>query len=202
MVTRAEWVDAFLTAQSCPQTPENVVAVLTWIRSEWGDRAPIPATWNPLNTTLDFPPQTVFNSAGVKNYETFEQGVTANSNTLSLSYYPAIRGALQVGNNAAATIGAIFASPWGSKPNASYLAYVRANLAAESALVVGAGLVPPGPSSSEDFVLDAQTIQQLRDIIQQELEAAIGGASMVPPDPHATVLDITKHVFGNVKPGP
>jgi hypothetical protein len=145
MVTRAEWVGAFLVARKCPETPENLVAMLTWIRSEWGGWAPVRAKWNPLNTTLSLPPQSDYNSIGVKNYETFEQGVTANSETLALSYYPAIRAALEAGNDANRTIAAIHASPWGSKPNAGTLAYVRNNLAADSALLVGQGAVAPGP---------------------------------------------------------
>lgn len=149
MVTRAEWIAAFLAeGEGFPDTPENVIAVLTWIRSEWGNAAPVHATWNPLNTTLSLPPQSDYNSVGVKNYESFGQGVTANARTLALSYYPAIRAALHAGNNANSTINAIRESPWGSKPNAGTLAYVRANLAADKALTVGVGTAPvPHPPS-------------------------------------------------------
>lgn len=192
MVTRAEWVEAFLADQRCPDTHENLVAVLTWIRSEWGGWAPVRATWNPLNTTLSSPPQTDYNSVGVKNYATFEQGLSACSRTLSLPYYPAIRAALQAGTDAGRTIDAIHASPWGSKPNAAVLAYVRSNLAADSALIVGVGAAPSQPPE-EDMPLNAADYQAIRDIVKQELEAAIGGASMTPPDAHATVAEVVKH---------
>jgi hypothetical protein len=145
MVTRGEWVNTFLIERKCRGTPENMLAVLTWIRSENGGNAPVGATWNPLNTTLSLPPQSNYNSIGVKNYETFEQGILANSRTLALGYYPEIRRALEAGDDARRTIAAIHASPWGSKPNAGTLAYVRNNLAAETALVVGRGAVTPGP---------------------------------------------------------
>lgn len=45
----------------------------------------------------------------------------------------------------------------------------------------------------EDMPLNAADIQAIRDIVQQELEAAVGGASLTPPDAHATVADVVKH---------
>jgi hypothetical protein len=192
VTTRGDWVDAFLVARTCPQTPENVVAVLTWIRSEWGGWAPVRATWNPLNTTYSLPPQSDYNSVGVKNYETFEQGVTANSRTLALGYYPAIRAALEAGDDANRTITAIHASPWGSKPNAGTLAYVRNNLGADSALLVGVGTAPPHlPPPEVDMPLNAADLAAISKIVHDQLTAAIGGAATVPPT--TTIVDVVKH---------
>lgn len=189
MVTRGDWADAFLTARACPHTDENMVAVLTWIRSEWGGWAPVRAKWNPLNTTYSLPPESNYNSVGVKNYETFEQGITANSRTLALSYYPAITASLEAGNNARRTIDAIHASPWGSKPNPDTLAYVRGHLVADKALTVGVGT--PHQPPEVDMPLNAADLAAITKIVHDQLTAAIGGAATVPPT--TTIVDVVKH---------
>lgn len=150
MATRAEWAKAFLTKLGKPTTDHNVLAVLTWIRSEFGRSAPIPAHWNPLATTKDVEPNTKYNSVGVRNFETFEQGVQACAETLELDArgYAGIRGALDQGDDPRSVIVAIRASAWGSHPSDSMLAYVLKHQGEEEGLVVGDGAhhghhVPP-----------------------------------------------------------
>lgn len=139
MVTRSEWVRGFLTHRGDPTSDDNLVAVLAWIRGEFGDAAPIPAEWNPMATTRAAAGATEFNHAGVKNYPTYAAGVVALSDTLNLDEpgYAAIRGTLLNGHDTEAVVDAIRNSAWGSKPTAEIVAYVHTHLAADSALEVG-----------------------------------------------------------------
>jgi peptidoglycan hydrolase-like protein with peptidoglycan-binding domain len=141
MTSRAEWVGAFLDRVDRPRTQANLLAVLTWIRSEFGGSAPIPAHWNPLATTFDLDPNTEFNSAGVRNYADFPQGVEANGHTLENGArgYDAILGALAQGDDPVRTIDAVHASAWGSKPTREVLAWTRAHGDTDARLPVGAG---------------------------------------------------------------
>ncbi len=63
---------------------------LSWFR-EWARWEGTTAENNPLATTYDMGSfQSQFNSAGVKNYTSFDVGVQATHNTLALSYYTSI----------------------------------------------------------------------------------------------------------------
>lgn len=139
MVTRREWVRAFLMHRNDPTTESNIAAVLTWIRSEFGSAAPIPAHWNPMATTRDAAGATLYNHAGVRSYPNMATGVAALSDTLDLDEpgYAAIRSALTQGQEAIAVVDAVHASAWGSKPTASLLAYVYAHESQDAALDVG-----------------------------------------------------------------
>lgn len=149
MNTRRDWALAFLTGLRKPTTDQNIMAILVWIRSEFGRSAPIPARWNPLATTRDLEPNTEYNSVGVRNYEDFAQGVRASVETLELDErgYAAILGALDQGDDPRKVIDAVRASAWGSHPSESMLGYVLAHEAADAGLSVGDGAtsqpVPP-----------------------------------------------------------
>lgn len=143
MATRRDWALAFLAGLGKPSTDHNVIAILTWIRSEFGRSAPIPAHWNPLATTRDLKPNTEYNSVGVRNYETFDQGVRASVETLELDErgYAGILGALNEGDDPRKVIDAIRASVWGSHPSESMLSYVYAHEAMEAGLSIAGGEV-------------------------------------------------------------
>lgn len=47
-------------------------------------------------------------------------------------------------------------------------------------------------SSTTEDDDDMPSIEEIRQVVKQELEKAIGGASMTPPDAHATVVDVVK----------
>lgn len=138
MTTRREWVWAWLSHRGDPTSESNVVAVLTWIRSEFGGAAPIPAAWNPMATTRRAHGTTDYNSVGVKNYPDEATGIAALSDTLNLTEpgYAAIRSALEHGQDSEAVIDAVHASVWGSKPTRDEYAFVLTHLEAESALEV------------------------------------------------------------------
>lgn len=50
----------------------------------------------------------------------------------------------------------------------------------------------PTPDDGDDMPLNAHDIELIRQIVKQEMEAVVGGASLSPPDAHATVVDVVK----------
>lgn len=78
-ISYGEWAASFLGALGAPASRNNMVTVVAWEASEGTQ-----ATWNPLATTKDMPGATTFNSHGVKNYRSKEQGIEATILTLRL----------------------------------------------------------------------------------------------------------------------
>lgn len=69
-------------------TTNNVTFLKTWQSFEGGN-----AKNNPLNTTYKLTGATNYNTAGVKNYETDNDGIKATTKTLLLNYYkPIVKG--------------------------------------------------------------------------------------------------------------
>jgi hypothetical protein len=60
------------------------------------------------------PGATRFNSVGVKNFLTYDDGITANIKAITNGRYTNILDALRAGNSADAVGQAIAASPWGT----------------------------------------------------------------------------------------
>jgi hypothetical protein len=106
---REQWAHDFLTGLGMPVTTENVKAMVAWQQAE-GTRA----ANNPLATTQNMPGATRFNRVGVKNFLTYDDGITANIKAITNGRYPNILAALQAGNSAEAVAQAIAASPWGT----------------------------------------------------------------------------------------
>jgi hypothetical protein len=104
------WARDFLSKLGMPITSENVKAVTAWEQAE-GTKA----SFNPLATTQSgFSGETRFNSVGVKNYATYQDGIDANVHALTNGRYANILAALQAGHNATAVAQAIKDSPWGT----------------------------------------------------------------------------------------
>jgi len=104
------WARDFLTTLGMPITSENVKAITAWEQAE-GTKA----SFNPLATTQSgFAGETKFNSVGVKNYATYQNGIDANVHALTNGRYTNILAALQAGNNADGVAQAIANSPWGT----------------------------------------------------------------------------------------
>lgn len=112
---REQWAVEFLQLGGWPVTGQNVCAVVGWELAEGGHFVPGSTTFNPLNTSHTMPGSTVFNSHGVKNYPNWATGLVASVKTMQLGFYSGIRAALDQGNNAGGVLGALFASPWGTK---------------------------------------------------------------------------------------
>jgi hypothetical protein len=95
-----------------PVTASNVQAIMAWCQAE-----SLPgkgALFNPMNTTQGAPGASNFNSVGVKNFTSYEQGLQATIKTLKNGHYGPILQALQQGSDAFAVAKAVAASPWGT----------------------------------------------------------------------------------------
>jgi len=109
-VDPGQWAYDFLTKLGMPVTNENVRAMKAWQQAEG-----TAARFNPLATTQGgFAGSTNFNSVGVKNFASYEDGIAANVKVIQNGRYGNILAALRSGNDAMAVARAIKASPWGS----------------------------------------------------------------------------------------
>ena len=82
--TPDDFATSLLDKLGAPATKENIDAIKIWSKKEsggvWGAKG---GAYNPLNTTLKMDGASNFNSAGVKNYQSMEQGVEATYQTLT-----------------------------------------------------------------------------------------------------------------------
>ncbi len=109
-VDPVQWAKDYLTALGMPVTESNVRAITAWEQAE-GTKA----AFNPLATTQSgFAGETQFNSVGVKNFATYEDGIAANVKVINNGLYPNILAALRQGTDAMAVAQAIEDSPWGT----------------------------------------------------------------------------------------
>jgi hypothetical protein len=109
-VDPVQWAKDFLTQLGAPVSGANVQAITAWEQAE-GTKA----AFNPLATTQGgFAGETQFNSVGVKNYTSYQDGLDANVKVITNGLYPNIIAALQQGTDAMAVARAIAASPWGT----------------------------------------------------------------------------------------
>jgi len=103
------WAASFLNKIGAPTCFDNLVVMVAWQVQEGTQ-----ANWNPLATTLPMDGATNFNSVGVKNYVSFDQGLEATERTLAVkSYgYPAIMSDLHRCPDSMVTARAVNASSW------------------------------------------------------------------------------------------
>jgi hypothetical protein len=92
-----------------PVTEQNMAVMQAWIKAE-GTKA----QFNPLATVRKAPGASNFNSVGVKNFVSYEQGVDTTVGAITNGLYDDVIAALRRGNDAYAVADAIAASPWGS----------------------------------------------------------------------------------------
>jgi peptidoglycan hydrolase-like protein with peptidoglycan-binding domain len=151
-MNRLDFAKAFLSAIGAdPENRANQLSVLAWSASEFGDRQPPNmAKNNPLATTYEIPGDRMWNSASVRVYATFDQGVHANSQTLltgapQYGYQP-IMDALRAGVDAHETAARISASSWGSHPTNEIVDYVNSRFDYYAGLSIGDDVSPiPAP---------------------------------------------------------
>ena len=110
-VTWDQWATMLLRHMKLPTCRENVASIVIWEAAENTQ-----ARWNPLATTLPMKGATVFNSHGVRNYKSLEQGIEASAQTLyrgiTAHGYGAILDALRRCAEPEVTAAAINASNW------------------------------------------------------------------------------------------
>lgn len=93
-ISERQFAVKLLKQMGLPQTPQAVEKMLAWMKQEggnWNNNA----KYNPLNTTLEMPGASVINSAGVKSYTSWTQGLEATARTLA--GYPEIIASLKSG---------------------------------------------------------------------------------------------------------
>lgn len=73
-----QWAGLFLTTMQLPACHSNMIALVAWQVSEFTQ-----AAWNPLATTRPMSGSTTFNSAGVQNFVSIDQGLLATQQTIA-----------------------------------------------------------------------------------------------------------------------
>jgi peptidoglycan hydrolase CwlO-like protein len=108
-ISYADWAKSFLRALGAPVVRSNMIVVIAWEAAEGTQ-----ATWNPLATTMGAEGATDFNSVGVKNFLSKEQGIDASIRTLMRPSfgYEAILDGLERGADQMETAHAIQQSHW------------------------------------------------------------------------------------------
>src|SRR6266511_2364082 len=111
MGTRRQWAIDFAAALG---NANPTASTLSWI-SAWTANENTRAKYNPLATIYDLPPNTDFNSVGVKNFTTRAQGIEATIRTLRgqhSGYADIIKGI--VNNDPQTSANGLLVAPWGS----------------------------------------------------------------------------------------
>lgn len=108
--TRGFWAEQFLLELGAPINTHTIDGILAWMEGE-----NTKARNNPLATTRAAFDATDFNSAGVKNYRTFSDGMTATVETITLAPYKTLLKAIHSGISAHAIATEIVRSPWGTQ---------------------------------------------------------------------------------------
>jgi len=98
-----------LEGVGAPVTNNNMAYLYAWRQAEGGK-----ATFNPFNTTQKAEGTTNYNSVGVKNYVSAEQGIAATIKTLLNGRYSAIIDCLKKDCSPDQTAKALIESPWGT----------------------------------------------------------------------------------------
>ena len=130
MKTRHDFAhDVLLDVANSSGVPflSSLWALMGWMVAESGSNpcnGVLGAKNNPLNTTLIIPGSTLFNSVGVRNYATYEDGVNATVQTLRGSQYAKIvHRLMQSGTNedgAIRVLWEVVGSPWGTSGRDAY----------------------------------------------------------------------------------
>lgn len=100
---------AILKGVGAPITKNNLLYFYAWRQAEGGK-----ALHNPFNTTQKASGASDYNSSGVKNYVSSEQGVAATVKTLLNGRYEEIISCLKNDKTPAETAEALSKSPWGT----------------------------------------------------------------------------------------
>jgi hypothetical protein len=114
MTTPIDFAYAVLQASSLPTSRNNLVALVAWQKLEGGHFQAPTFAYNPLNTTQPMPGGVSRNSAGVKAYSSWPEGLAATVQTLHNGFYKGILASLAASQEPGSTLRAVDASPWGT----------------------------------------------------------------------------------------
>lgn len=112
--SQEQWAyDLAVALGNTQPTGDTIRFLVAWQRAEGTS-----AAYNPLATSQDMPGATIFNSHGVKEYLSYQDGITATAITLGYDYsgYVAIREGIRT-NDVALALQGLYASPWGTNPD-------------------------------------------------------------------------------------
>lgn len=177
------WCVDLLRLRNIAPRGESVGACVAWIRGE-GTYQTIN---NPLNTTQDMPGQErgIWNSHGVKIYDTRQTGLEAAARTLDYTGhgYEAIVAGLAA-NDGDAAVAAIEASDWGTGGIAAEV--WRTELAAKYKAAQPAGQAPAAAAPDEALSIPADVqavIDSVRALVQGRLQGTAPAAPLAPARP-------------------
>ncbi len=108
-MTRNDYFHRLADELHVPHTPQNAYAWVSWAQAEGGN-----AAFNPLNTTLEWPGATDYNSVHVKNYLTSDDGIKATAQTLKQQNFAHILNRLKTSAAPRLTLRAVEHSEWGT----------------------------------------------------------------------------------------
>jgi hypothetical protein len=106
-----EWAYLWLVRLNVPRSLSNMKVVYSWMFWESGGGG---GMFNPLNTVQPWPGATDYNSIGVKNYLTWEDGQAANQTAVLQPRFSTIMKELRNGQDTNGLIDAITSSEWGT----------------------------------------------------------------------------------------
>lgn len=138
------WAQAVLKSLGAPASANNLRLLNAWQRAEGGG-----ARFNPLNTTQPAPGASNFNSIGVKNYLSANQGTSATSRTLLNGRYDAVVAGLRQNAAPAQIARAVGDSPWGT--SGSLILDVLGSPGGGGGSPVAPPAVSTGPPSTPSF---------------------------------------------------
>jgi cell wall-associated NlpC family hydrolase len=93
------WQVALTRTLGIPTTAENLKFLSAWQQAEGGS-----AAYNPLNTTQPAPGASAYNSVGVRNFVSPQQGIQATAQTLANGHYNNLLSMLRSGKATAAQL--------------------------------------------------------------------------------------------------
>lgn len=113
-LTQTQFASEVLKQLGIAPNRTNMAKMVAWMNQEGGNWHNN-AKYNPLNTTLEKGGASTINSAGVKSYSSWQQGINATVQTLTGGSYNGILSNLKGSGNLASFESAVNSSPWGTK---------------------------------------------------------------------------------------
>lgn len=155
-ITRQQFAQDALLSLSKPVSEANIQSLVIWQTSEGTS-----AENNPCATTLRYENSTEFNSAGVQNYPSYQDGIQAWKLTILNGLYGAILSCFDQSASPAETCSTIENSPWGSKPSSQLVADVLADFSAYANTAIGGSGNETDPGTNPNPVPEPQQVLQI-----------------------------------------
>jgi hypothetical protein len=147
-MNRGEFTRAVLLKLNAPIDGGRLALGVAWAAFEGSD-----AKNNPWDTTLNTAGSTDYNSEGVKNYRTFDEGVDATVQTLlEVDYATLVRNLRNPGCPIRTIRASLNASPWGSTISEILYADVVKRYSTYNTEVAGSGSDSPVPGTTAHVV--------------------------------------------------